>query len=142
MIPNIRRNQTFCEIIPEHNFWKEVRDYRLAQIVGDVLYRHYPNYHWWIYADTKQDVILIKCGEINSSLRGGLLPNMVIHYNKTQDDSTFVKKIVRSGGELLERANLKRGAFNGEYPKRIDGVPEHQQPDHLTMDVPNIRIIY
>lgn len=130
MIPNIRRDQKLFEVIPEDDFWNQVRDYQLAKTVGDVLYRHYPNYHWWIYADTKDAVILIKCGEINATISSGLLPSMVIDYNKSQDDSTLVKKIVRAGGELLERANLKRGAFNGEYPTKVDGVPEKQQPNN------------
>jgi hypothetical protein len=40
----------------------------------------------------------------------------------------MVKKVIMAAGEILERANLPRGTWNGETPRQVDGVKDKHQP--------------
>jgi hypothetical protein len=42
--------------------------------------------------------------------------------------SALKKEVILMAGEWLERAGLKRGAWDGESIKRVEGVPEKYQP--------------
>lgn len=39
-----------------------------------------------------------------------------------------LNKVIRAGGEILERANMVRGASLNLLPRFIDGVPDKHQP--------------
>ena len=42
--------------------------------------------------------------------------------------SAMKRQIIRMAGEWLERANLKRGRWDGTHVKRLDGLAERFQP--------------
>lgn len=43
--------------------------------------------------------------------------------------SAFKAQVIRMAGEWLERADMRRGRYDGEQPDyRVDGVPEKHQP--------------
>lgn len=46
-------------------------------------------------------------------------------------------EVIRQFGEWLERANLRRGAANGDEIKKVDGVPEK---NHASREKPDIDI--
>ena len=47
---------------------------------------------------------------------------MVRHVKKMDYDwNVFDRDILRSAGEFLERARLKRGLANGDFAKKLDG---------------------
>lgn len=56
--------------------------------------------------------------------------------------SALKREVILMAGEWLERANLKRGRWNEDSIKRVEGVPERFQPaEHReTKHAPNIVI--
>ena len=60
---------------------------------------------------------------------------MVMHVSKMDDHGLLVKKIIRMGGELLERASLERGKSRGKVPTHIDGLPKQYQPMKVLIDL-------
>ena len=116
------------EILPPDAGTAEIADYNLSKQVGDILMEVYPGYAWLVRVNSDGGVCMIKCGQIECALAGGIMPSMVIHMQNMTDPSILRKKIIRFGGELLERANLKRGKWSGELPKRVDGIAEQHQP--------------
>lgn len=116
-------------------------DIALARTIGDKLAEVYQGYHWFVNVDHEIGIVTIECGELNSVLQTNFTPKSILHTDKIHDHGILVKKVIRFCGELLERASLPRGKWNGEYPKRVDGLKEEHQPAPLFNDVPKIRII-
>lgn len=77
-----------------------------AKDVAEILSGTYPNHAWWI--ECKGGVLIIKHLEA-SGARGliGMLRKMDL---LPQDTTALKKELIQAAGELLERANLRRGA--------------------------------
>jgi hypothetical protein len=117
------------EIIPIENLWTSVWEVRTAGLIGNTLADVYPGYQWWVRADARAGYFIIQCSEINASLNTNQPWGMVMHVAKIADHGLLRKKIVRMGGELLERASLIRGkSREHQEVTRMDGVPESMQP--------------
>lgn len=116
------------EIIPIEQMWSSIWEISKAQLLGDTLAKVYPGYQWLVRAHANRGYFVIQCAEINASLATTQPWGMLLHVNKMDDAGLLKKKIVRMGGELLERAGLVRGRSTGDRPKQVDGVPQHQQP--------------
>lgn len=100
----------------------------LAADVLRVLDRHYFGYNWAVMVDQLGRVVTI----INRSLVSALNSNMeygyVLHEQTIRDDPSR-KCVINAGGEILERANMPRGPWDGQtYPTKIEGVQEKHQP--------------
>ena len=81
-------------------------DDAFAKEVAETLTMSYPNHGWWV--ECRGGVLIIK--HIEASGARGLI-GMLRKLNMLPTDTTALKKeLVRAGGELLERANMKRGA--------------------------------
>lgn len=91
----------------------------LAKNAADMLNRHYPGHLWAVHVNTEQGVLVIK--NFAMSFRYGY----ILHLNKLDAD---LKKVLRAGGEYLERAKMKRGHWNGVIAKHVDGMPDKHQP--------------
>jgi len=48
-----------------------------------------------------------------------------LHIDKLDPE---LNKVLMAGGEILERAKMKRGLWNGENAEHVDGLPDHHQP--------------
>lgn len=93
----------------------------LAKRAADLLNKHYPGHLWAVNVNSESTggVMVIKNYRI--SYRYGF----TLHLNKLD---TELKKVVRAGGEFLERAHMRRGMARGNLASRIDGVPLKHQP--------------
>jgi|TARA_Y100000310_G_scaffold315266_1_gene365601 hypothetical protein len=78
-------------------------DYALAKDICDLLMAHYPGHPWAVNADHDQGVSVIKNTAL--SRKGG----MIMHIGKINGPSDLRDKVVRFGGEFLERYDIPRG---------------------------------
>ena len=104
---------------PGHNI--EVDDMLLAKRIVHVLNTHYPEHLWMVHVNSEGGVVIIKNYRISFSY------GMVLHIKNVYMDPSL-KRVVSMAGELLERANMKRGKATGEFANRIEGVKLKDQP--------------
>lgn len=98
-----------------------VDDIRLAKEVGDVLWKHYPGYVWRVEPDmAKTGCVIIRCPTVSASY-GYLL------YASTVYQDASRRSVVRAGGEILERAKMRRGEYNGDSIGHVDGMKDSHQ---------------
>lgn len=67
-----------------------------------VLQKHYPGHFWHAMMYSDKSAVAIRCLNVSSQL------GYVLHTYRIQGDPER-KCVVKAGGELLERANLRRG---------------------------------
>lgn len=90
---------------------------RLAKQVAYEMTRAYPNYPWAI-GWHPGGVMCVKLMIANNGKYG-----YTIDAYRINSASDLAKIAVASGGELLERLGMKRGAWNGEMPTQdYEGV--------------------
>lgn len=99
----------------------EYADLTLAKDASEKLAKHYPGHAWAVFVDSEGGVMRIKCFDVSSRY------GWTLHLRHIYGDPDL-KCVIRAGGEILERANLRRGWFNGDVPKVIDGVPRKHWP--------------
>lgn len=106
-----------------------------AKEAAEVLVAAYPNHSWSV--EVRQGLLIIKHGEA-SGYRGRI--GMARHLAQLGNDANHRKKeVIRAAGELLERANLKRGGRT-EDPVRHLEVDKHLRKHwHVPM---HLRIIH
>lgn len=99
-------------------FSEEDRDMGVAKDTAEVLMKHYPNHLWAV--SVKGGVIIIKA--LNISSNHGVVIKMkdVMHDVKVRS-----KEVMLAGGELLERARLVRGEYNGDKALTLEGAPKY-----------------
>lgn len=105
--------------VPYHSYG--ANEEILAKNAADLLNKHYPNHLWAVYIDSEKTggVMVIKNFAI--SYRYGY----VLHLNKLDPE---LKRVIQAGGELLERASMKRGSWNGHNATYVDGMKAKHQP--------------
>lgn len=86
----------------------------VAKEIGETLNQHYPN-HLWAVA-WQGDVIVVKNLAISSFY------GFVLKPQDTATASELAANAVKAGGELLERAKMARGKWNGEFASVLDGA--------------------
>ena len=97
-------------------------DVILAKDAADLLHKQYPGYLWAVHVNSKGGMLNIFCP--NVSVRYGY----TIRLNEVYADPTL-KCVMRAGGEILERAKLRRGwARQGEAPTAVEGIRNYH-PD-------------
>ena len=79
----------------------------IAKMAAQVLSKHYPN-HWWMIGWAPGAVLVIKLGGADAQY------GYTVDAAKAASISELEHAIMYGGGELLERLNLPRGAWNGE----------------------------
>jgi len=100
----------------------------LAAQAMKVLLDHYPGYTWIVEIDDRPNVgtMNIYNQEVNAAIFGGASYGYRIFLSTAQNDPRLLC-VMRAGGEILERARLRRGWSQGILPDHIDGVkPQHQ----------------
>jgi hypothetical protein len=93
----------------------EQQDMAVAKEVGEILNAAYPGHAW---------AVTIAGGTIQiKNLLVSSMWCMVIHYENVMHDAKVRKeKVIRAGGEFLERCHMRRGLWNGEYAKTFEGA--------------------
>jgi hypothetical protein len=92
-----------------------------AKCVGEILNKHYPDHLWLVC--WQGGALVVKNLALGS------------HYGFImKDDSDYgvlSHRAVEAGGELLERAGLRRGKWDGEMPDHLEGSdPKIWKPIH------------
>jgi hypothetical protein len=80
-------------------------DQQLCEFAGSILQHYYPHHEWLVEADRKKGMLDIR----NLDLHGG--KGYRIKMNGYATSSELQKIVMLAGGELLERADLARGAM-------------------------------
>jgi hypothetical protein len=99
---------------------EEMQDMTMAKDIAETLFATYPGYMWGV--NVKSGIALIKCLNVSS------LWGFVLKYKDIKDDAGFRKKeVIRAGGEILERAKLKRGEREkGEMAVAVEGIASYK----------------
>jgi hypothetical protein len=93
---------------------KTALGHAVAKSALEILSTYYPGYGWMARCDGGVLYITVdKIGKV------GMCRHLAMMHH---DAKVFKDDIVKSAGELLERANLKRGRSTGEFAKTLDGA--------------------
>lgn len=93
---------------------------KIAKQCADHLHKHYPGHLWAVNVNKDGGVVNI----FNLALSS--LWGYVLHTTTVIHDPEL-KCVMRAGGELLERARLKK-RYSGELPAEVEGMPDRYQP--------------
>ena len=97
---------------------EHTRDEPMATEMLRTLVHHYPGHDWHVMV--RGGLVHIKNLSINPEW------GMAIHYNTVKSDAQErARSVVRSAGEFLERANMKRGKAEGVTAHAVDGIPDN-----------------
>lgn len=100
-------------IIMEGGNLEELQDMQKAQEVGDTLQKTYPGHMWMVLF--QGNALVVKNLAISTHY------GFVIKHHNAFSASDLARQAVLAGGELLERAGMKRGAWDGEFAKSLEG---------------------
>ncbi len=93
-----------------------------ARDVAHILSKFYPD-HVWIVGWMPGAALCVK----NLSIPGNY--GYTIATDRIATASELTHTAMLAGGELLERCGMKRGRWDGQFAKHIDGAaPQHQPP--------------
>lgn len=111
--------------------YTRMADLQGQRLAADIIYtldKHYPGYRWGCWVDENGGIVKIVNSTLQSPLTTHELYGYVLHLKNVYQDPDL-KRVVRAGGEILERANMERKAWDQHtLPKRIEGVREKHQP--------------
>ena len=97
-------------------------DIMLAKDAADLLYKKYPNYLWGVHVNSRGGMLNIFCPIV--SVRYGY----TIKLKEVYADRANLKCVMRAGGEILERASLRRSrGKEGELPTKVEGIKNYVQ---------------
>lgn len=85
----------------------------MAKEMLETLHAAYPNHSWWVRIDG--GVVIIKHFSISGTC-GMVRPFHIIAH----DAQARKRDIIRAAGELLERANMKRGGYEEQAITKFD----------------------
>jgi hypothetical protein len=108
----------------------DLQGLRLASEMLKILNNHYPGYRWAVDFDEMQGVAKIVNFTLLDPLQTREMYGYILHLKTVyEDQSNQWRKLIRAGGEILERAYMDRKAWDRHtYPKKIDGIPIKHQP--------------
>lgn len=92
---------------------EHAQDISLAKEIAETLNAHYPGHLWAV--TVRGGAVVIKDLYISS------LYGVVLHTSNMQDAGVRSRKVIGAGGELLERANLRRGEYT-EKATKVEGI--------------------
>jgi hypothetical protein len=119
----------FHTVVVEHTSHdsEDTMMHQVAQGAAEILNRHYPN-HLFAIGWAPGLTLVIKLMSAPAAEKYGYTIDMT----KICSQTDAAVKIMRAGGELLERAGLKRGAWDGQFATKLDGAAaNHLPPAHL-----------
>ncbi len=88
--------------------------------IAEYLTGAYPGHNWWVTIN--DGMLIIKSLKISTNAA------MVVPMRKFDSDAGRLKhEVVMKGGEFLEAANLRRGTFQGQNAKKLEGIETRQK---------------
>lgn len=105
----------FAKVTPTDGQQANASALILMKGVCKTLNKHYPGYNWDVNIDVRGGVVDIK--NLDISYRDGYREYLAV----VQMD-TKLKCIIKAGGEILERANAKRGTRTGDPVTYVEGA--------------------
>lgn len=91
----------------------------ICKDVAETLHQHYPGHLWAV--SVQNGAVVVKNLKISHT------HGMIIHLKNYFADPSN-KLVIRLGGELLERAHIKRGRDDGENAYILEGAAAKYQP--------------
>lgn len=92
----------------------------MAREIAETLTMAYPGHSWHVRIDG--GIVIIK--NMNISTTAG----MVRQFSDLAHDAGYRKKeVIRAAGEFLEAAHMRRGYFDGEAAKTLEGLPKNHR---------------
>lgn len=89
--------------------------------VAEILTATYPGHNWWV--SINDGMLIMKSLKISQNA------GMVVPLRLFDGDAARLKReVMMKGGEFLEAAHLRRGAFQGENAKVLEGMKAKQKP--------------
>ncbi len=116
-----RDNSHQTVFTPEEGSPVETADMILSKQAADLLQKHYPGHLWAVQVNSEGGVMVIKNWSISVSY------GMVLHLKNVYQDPTL-KRVVQSGGELLERAHMARKSWDGSVANELEGAMNNHKP--------------
>lgn len=93
----------------------------MAKTAAQILCDHYPD-HLWVVGWHPGLALCVK----NMAIPGNY--GFTIDCTRIATASEFKRLVYQAGGEMLERAHMSRGSWNGEFATVLDGSdPKHFQ---------------
>jgi hypothetical protein len=93
-------------------------DVLLAKRAADLLNKKYPYHLWGVHVDSRGGVLNVFCPVV--STRYGF----TILLKEVYADPNL-RCVMRAGGEILERAALRRRSFQGELAQKVEGIKNY-----------------
>ena len=78
------------------------QDNDLAKFVLELLHKHYPGHTWLVQATHSQGILTIQNPSLSYKMGMRMFIPKIVNY------SDLIKKVIRYGGEFLERHNVSR----------------------------------
>lgn len=96
------------------------QDFTMAKDIADLLFESYPGHLWAVHV--RSGVATIHAMNISS------LWGYVLHYaNIAHNFGERKRKVLKAGGEILERAHLVRGERRDEVNTVLEGVADYKR---------------
>jgi hypothetical protein len=103
----------------------ELGDVSLAVRAAEQLNKHYPGHLWAVHIDSEDGGGMVYIRNLAFSSRYGYR----LKLSRVQSDPDLLC-VMRAGGEILERAKVKRGWWDGQVPEYVEGLLPQHQPFH------------
>lgn len=96
----------------------DVNDHVMARHMADTLHKHYPGHLWAVTCDGRKGIATVR----NLALSGEW--GFVLHLPQIYSASEWDKRVVRAGGEILERYRISR-ASHDRVADQIAAAPKN-----------------
>lgn len=87
---------------------EEAANHMMSRAVADMLLRLYPDHMWLVNSDIRGGIINIFNPRVSTRM------GYTIIVDDWLQENVVGNKVMLAGGEILERANMRRGRFNPE----------------------------
>lgn len=115
-----RKPEIITELRGEEGHGTETDDILLAKRASATLNKHYPGHLWAVHVNSEGGVMVVK------NFRVSFQYGMVLHLKNVYQDPSL-KRVIRAGGELLERARMLRGRADGQSATMLEGVEQRHE---------------
>lgn len=96
----------------------DVNDLVMARHMADTLHKHYPGHLWAVTCDGTKGIATVR----NLALSGDW--GYVLHLPLIYSASEWDKRVLRAGGEILERYRISRASFD-RVADQISAAPKN-----------------
>lgn len=95
-------------------------DLVMAKQMADALHKHYPGHLWAVTCDGSKGIATIRSLDLSGNY------GYVLKLSDGYSASQFDQRVMRAGGEILERFKMARGRFDPDKYMEIQQTPTGQ----------------